>query len=249
RRAPGKDGHLRIAANSYVTASICTKNDSKISLIFAHATGFHKELWNPIIKILHERRHRWNGGDMWALDCSNHGDSAMLNQDVLPDKFVCSDYSRDILQLIDKAKIQKPIIGIGHSIGGTSMLKAETIRPGTFASILTLEPIVKPIIVREFEIQETKVKNRRERWPDRKSAHISFNTNEFFKSWNPEILNLYVQYGLYELPSGEVALKCSKIQELYTFFYDTTEQVSTFHQMSKIKCPILFVIGDKSTLD
>ncbi|CAG8630340.1 4791_t:CDS:2, partial [Cetraspora pellucida] len=250
REAPGKGGHLRIAANSYVTTTIDTKNnDGKISLVFAHATGFHKELWNPIIKMLHERRHRWNGGDMWALDCSNHGDSAVLNQDVLPDKFIWSDYARDILQLIDDAKVQKPIIGIGHSVGGSSMLKAEIIRPGTFASILTIEPIVRPHILQEFKFQDTSVKRRRDRWPDRETAHTSFSTSEFFQSWDSEMLNLYVQYGLYELPSGEVTLKCSKIQELYTFVYDSAEKVSTFHQMSKIQCPTLFVVGDKPSFD
>ncbi|KAF0438668.1 alpha/beta-hydrolase [Gigaspora margarita] len=251
RKVPGEGGHLRIAANSYVTTGIDTKNnDGKISLVFVHATGFHKELWNPIIKLLHERRHRWNGGDMWTLDCSNHGDSAILNQDILPDKFVWSDCARDILQLIDEAKIQKPIIGIGHSFGGTSMLMAEIFCPGTFASILVIEPVIRPTdIIKEFALQVTIVTKRRDRWADREAAHANFSKSKFFQSWDPEMLNLYVKYGLYELPSGEVTLKCSKNQEFYTFFYDPSDQYSTFHQMSKIQCPILFVVGNRSNFD
>ncbi|KAF0438661.1 alpha/beta-hydrolase [Gigaspora margarita] len=250
RQIPGEGGHLRIAANSYVTTGIDTKNnDGKISLIFAHATGFHKELWNPIIKLLHERRHRWNGGDMWSLDCSNHGDSAMLNQDILPEKFVWSDFARDILQLIDEAKIQKPIIGIGHSFGGTSMLMAEIFRPGTFASILVIEPILRPTVLDVFELTYTTVTKRRDKWQDREAAHANFSKSKFFQSWDPEMLNLYVQCGLYELPSGEVTLKRSKNQEFCTFFYDKSDQHSTFHQMSKIQCPTLFVVGDNSNFD
>ncbi|RIB10818.1 Alpha/beta hydrolase family-domain-containing protein [Gigaspora rosea] len=249
RQIPGEGGHLRIAANSYVTTSNDTKNnDGKISLVFAHATGFHKELWNPIIKLLHERRHRWNGGDMWALDCSNHGNSAILNQDILPDKFVWTDYTRDILQLIDKAKIQKPIIGIGHSLGGTCILMAEIIRPGTFDSILVIEPGLKPTTLELFEFKSTTITNRRDRWPNREAAHANFSKSKFFQSWDPEMLNLYVQYGLYELPSGEVTLKCPKTQEFCTFF-DINERYSTFHQMSKIQCPILFVVGNHSNFD
>ncbi|CAG8682428.1 11127_t:CDS:1, partial [Scutellospora calospora] len=63
REMPGKGGHLQIASNSYVVKDIDANNDGKTSLVFTHATGFHKELWNPIIKILHERRDQWNGGD------------------------------------------------------------------------------------------------------------------------------------------------------------------------------------------
>ncbi|CAG8495053.1 13228_t:CDS:2 [Cetraspora pellucida] len=250
RKVPGQGGHLRIAANSYVTTDIDTKNNyGKISLVFAHATGFHKELWNPIIKKLHKQRYRWNGGDIWTLDCSNHGDSALLNHDVLPNSFSWLDFSRDILQLIDEAKIQKPIIGIGHSFGGTSMLMAETIRPGTFASIIAIEPIIHPILSKEFKLNSTAVKKRRDRWPDRETAHAGFSMNPFFQSWDPEMLNLYVQYGLYELPSGEVALKCPKTQEYYTFFHESVIQFSSFYQLPKIQCPTLFVVGTKSTYD
>ncbi|CAG8809502.1 17529_t:CDS:2, partial [Gigaspora rosea] len=46
---------------------------------------------------------------MWTLDCSNHGDNAMLNQDILPDKYFV------------EAKIQLSIICIGHSFDGTSI--------------------------------------------------------------------------------------------------------------------------------
>ncbi|CAG8454286.1 17353_t:CDS:2 [Racocetra fulgida] len=153
RELLGKGGRLQIAANSYVTTDIdATNNNGKISLIFAHAAGFHKELWNPIIKILHERRYKWNGGDMWTLDCSNHGDSAMLNQDILPDSY--------ILQLIDEAKIQNPIIGIGHSLG-------EIIRPGTFMGIFTIEPLIMPNNALNLGAQEMEVKRRHDRWQNR----------------------------------------------------------------------------------
>ncbi|CAG8679108.1 5801_t:CDS:2, partial [Scutellospora calospora] len=158
---------------------------------------------------------QWNGGDMWTFDFSNHGDSAVLNQDVLPDTVMKFDAAQDILQLIDKAKIKKPIIGIGHSIGGHSMLLAEIIRPGTFTSILAIEPIINPSYIKEIDpLQELKIKRRRDIWPNREAAYTSFIMKEFFQNWDPEVLNLHIQYGLRELPSGEVTLKCPKIQEL-----------------------------------
>ncbi|CAG8648404.1 16521_t:CDS:2, partial [Gigaspora rosea] len=213
RQIPGEGGHLRIAANSYVTTGIDTKNNDE---------SYHK--------MLHERRHRWNGGDMWTLDCSNHGDSAMLNQDILPEKFVWSDFARDILQLKTNYWCRAFI-----------RLMAETFRPGTLASILVIEPILRPTVLKVFELTHTTVTKRRDKWPDREAAHANFSKSKFFQSWDPEMLNLYVQYGLYELPSGKVTLKCSKDQE--------SLQHSTFHQMSKIQCPTLFVVGDNSNFD
>ncbi|CAG8578862.1 9628_t:CDS:2, partial [Scutellospora calospora] len=184
------------------------------------------------------------------LDFLNHGDSAVLNQDILPDVVLKFDFARDILQLIDKANIKKPIIGIGHSVGGHSMLLAEILRPGTFTSILAIEPIMKPNLVKEMNpLKELDIKRRRDRWPDREAAYASFITKKFFQSWDPEVLNLYIQYGLCELPSGEVILKCSKIQEFNSFYSDTSSSITLFHRISEIQCPILFVAGDKSNFE
>ncbi|CAG8729185.1 1446_t:CDS:2, partial [Dentiscutata heterogama] len=162
---------------------------------------------------------------------------------------IWSDFAQDILQLIDEAKIQKPIIGIGHSLGGTCMLMAEIFRPGTFSSILVIEPILRPISCKLGVLEGTIVTKRRDRWPNRETAHANFSMNKFFQSWDPEMLNLYVQYGLYELPSGETTLKCPKNQEFNTFFNDVSLQYTTFHQIPKIQCPTLFVVGDYSNFD
>ena len=59
-----------------------------LTLIFAHANGFHKEHWKPIIHHLFEQQYASEQcplriQDMWALDAPNHGDAAVLNEEVL----------------------------------------------------------------------------------------------------------------------------------------------------------------------
>ncbi|CAG8461542.1 1975_t:CDS:1 [Acaulospora colombiana] len=86
RKFYGKNGgQLRIAVNSYEAVEDRTNSGEKTIIIFAAANGFHKEIYEPVIRNLIERRERWNGGTIWVLDASNQGDSAVANKDILPD--------------------------------------------------------------------------------------------------------------------------------------------------------------------
>lgn len=56
------------------------------TLILAHGTGFHKELWEPIIKRIFSENTKSGGlriRDAWAIDAPNHGDAATLNATLL----------------------------------------------------------------------------------------------------------------------------------------------------------------------
>lgn len=52
------------------------------TLILAHGTGYHKELWEPITKRIFLENNKPGGlriRDAWAIDAPNHGDAAALN--------------------------------------------------------------------------------------------------------------------------------------------------------------------------
>lgn len=56
------------------------------TLILAHGTGFHKEVWEPIIERIFAESAKPNGlpiRDAWAIDAPNHGDAAVLNSALL----------------------------------------------------------------------------------------------------------------------------------------------------------------------
>ncbi|CAG8530141.1 14319_t:CDS:2 [Ambispora leptoticha] len=55
-------------------------------IIFIHANGFHKEVWEPVLNKLAQEYH-FNSWDikMWVMGCYNSGDSAVLNEAYLPD--------------------------------------------------------------------------------------------------------------------------------------------------------------------
>ena len=58
-----------------------------VTLILTHGTGFHKELWEPIIERIFADSAKSSSGlrvrDAWAIDAPNHGDSATLNAPLL----------------------------------------------------------------------------------------------------------------------------------------------------------------------
>jgi hypothetical protein len=81
-----------------------SKDADAATLVLAHATGFHKELWEPVLEELYDQMavsSRTNSSvpkirDAWAIDCPNHGESAVLNEETLSTgyKLVCKFYTR-----------------------------------------------------------------------------------------------------------------------------------------------------------
>jgi hypothetical protein len=58
-----------------------------LTLIFLHATSFHKETWEPTIEQLFRLVLSGNSTvkirEAWAVDCPNHGEAAQLNEKAL----------------------------------------------------------------------------------------------------------------------------------------------------------------------
>jgi hypothetical protein len=135
--------------------STSPKRDSKgLTLVLLHGIGSHKESWEPAIKrvlsALHESSSSLHVEEIWMLDGVQHGDSAVLNEELLGDTFDGADYARDALNFllsylpsrcqlhlptalprttdIEKTKRQKSgltfrtLVGVGHSMGGCSLL-------------------------------------------------------------------------------------------------------------------------------
>jgi len=140
---PASTPSFRLACNLYRQVPFANETSNSATpppMIFTHANGFHKEIWEPVISRLNPR---WSSGDMYAIDCRNQGDSAVLNKDILPDTCESHDgyiayslrfpvvvktilinfrlfclvdwywYATDILRVVDTFGLKKPI-GVGH---------------------------------------------------------------------------------------------------------------------------------------
>ncbi|KAI8811369.1 Alpha/beta hydrolase fold-1 [Cladochytrium replicatum] len=130
------------------------------------------------------------------------------------------------------------VLGFGHSFGGAMLTAAEFLRPGSFAKLYLVEPvIVSAETIWSVEVLTNKDPNkfphpdsstwvhsfvgptrkRKREFADRNEARQYFQSKPFYKVWNKRCLELYLSHGLYETPSGKVALKCHPVQEDETF--------------------------------
>lgn len=62
---------------------------------------------------------------------------------------------------------------------------------------------------------------RRDVWPSRAEAKASFAKSLFYQSWDPRVLDCWVQHGLTDTKDGKVTLTTSKHQEVRTFVRST----------------------------
>lgn len=139
-----------------------------------------------------------------------------------------------------RAQMPRPLVGVGHSFGGSCLVNLALLHPRLLSSLVLLDAVVSrfasgpqaleggPIAMSAF---------RRDVWPSREEAVASFRRNRFYAAWDPRVLEAWVRYGLREVapPSSEttddaagqqplreegraaVTLATSKHQECFTF--------------------------------
>ncbi|KAJ2958498.1 hypothetical protein NQZ79_g5918 [Umbelopsis isabellina] len=193
-----------------------------VNILWSHANGFHKETLHPLMRRVANQLNtdcRNINFEFYGWDARNHGDSARLNEKDLPETFSWQDHAFDIRQIVEVLELKTPesqLIGVGHSVGATATILCEFRFPGTFDAILALEPIMSVQVLPE-EVRKASPwlssRKRRDTWDSTEDAYKFFSNRKFWKTWDPEVLDLFVEYGLYQDDNGKVRLKCSPEQE------------------------------------
>ncbi|KAG0233739.1 hypothetical protein BGX31_004780 [Mortierella sp. GBA43] len=248
---PASTPSFKLACNVYrhtPSAQQTTSNSTVPPMVFTHANGFHKELWEPVISRMSPH---WTTGDMYAFDCRNHGDSAVLNKDILADQFDWYWHAADILKIVDTFDLKKPI-GIGHSI------LAELLRPGTFSAIVAVDPTMFPRSIYlnapldDHPLGQLTLR-RRDTWKDRAEAKAKLLEKSFFRAWHPEILDLYVEQGMIDFTKDDgskgITLKCPKFQEAITFACTGEGIYDAFERLNEVSIPVHIIAGEDSDIN
>jgi pimeloyl-ACP methyl ester carboxylesterase len=180
--------------------------------VFCHATGFHGRYWDPICRRLADRFR------CVAIDLRGHGDS------VVPEgvELVWQGMADDILAVVDALELGQELRGVGHSMGGASIVIAELTRSGTFASAWLCEPIIAPAEGGPFRAPgdnplADSARRRREVFASRDEAFERYASRPPFSSADPEALRAYVDHGFRDQPDGTVILKCRGATEAAVF--------------------------------
>ncbi|KAJ7476851.1 Alpha/beta hydrolase fold-1 [Mycena galericulata] len=242
---PGGGYPLYLTAKRYWLPAFEANSDdpAALTLLFLHATSFHKETWMPTVEAIFALASSEDSPvkirEAWCLDCPNHGASAQMNAIALlqPELFLnfsCERYAQAVHHFLSIGPDQgatvdfrkRNLVGIGHSLGGVAITMLQALEPVfPFSSLILIEPLLSPAGSHHLRrLRELLVKGayeRRDVWPDRQLAMLALKSRERTKKWDPRILENFVKFGILEHPGARypegaypgVTLACSRDQE------------------------------------
>ncbi|KAJ7751554.1 Alpha/beta hydrolase fold-1 [Mycena maculata] len=244
------------------------RNSKGLTLLFAHCIGAHKEQWEPTIQRIFERHHS-QVHEAWAVDWQTHGDSAVLNRELLetsPSRMYgvsAFEWAEAVAAFMRSPHLKgKRIVPIGHSAGAGTMVLTTRDFPSSaleqYTSLILIEPTIIPrdlfyleiderVSTMEFVVAATLV--RREKWPSREAAHAWLSRRVPWDSWDPRVLRMLSQYGLEDTPDGGVAIKGDRRQEALSYA-DAEPHFVAAQELRNIstKVPVHFIWGKDSPL-
>lgn len=206
-------------------------------LLFCHPTGFHGMVWAPVARRLASWAH------CWAIDFRGHGAST------LPDdgRFEWGAMAEDVLAVASYIDAQgpgdgRPLLGVGHSMGGAALVLGEQARPGRFAALWLYEPILFPPM--EVPMRSNPLagaaRRRRSVFPDKDAAFANYAGKPPFSDVDPEALHAYVDHGFRPTADGHgVELSCAPDTEARVF--EGSVGHDGFGRLGEVSCPTWIV--------
>ncbi|KAG1739565.1 Alpha/Beta hydrolase protein [Suillus lakei] len=144
----------------------------------------------------------------------------------------------------------RSLVAVAHSFGGCSSVLAAVNFPALISSMILVDPpaLQNVSLPPGFWDRLAAALGRRDHWPSREEALRSFKASPFFRAWHPDILRLYVTYGMCEDPEGGVKLKMSGVHEALVFA-DTMGKFEAWELLSKIdeRIELRWVVPGKPT--
>jgi pimeloyl-ACP methyl ester carboxylesterase len=213
------------------------------ALHFAHANGFPPGTYRKLVDELTDSHHVFS----------------MAARPLWPDSIpqTLRDWSPlagDLRAELDRRGL-RGIVGVGHSLGAVISLLAATADPGLFSAVVAIDPIVltgahslywrtlKAIgLTGRFSLVRG-ARRRRELWSDRGEARASYSSKKVFASWDPEVLDDYLDVGIIDLPEGGVRLRYPREWEARIF---AAAPHDLWPELRRVSVPTLFVQGEHS---
>lgn len=223
-------GHLRLAVKQYTPKNrIAQPGD--ITLVLAHGIGSSKESYEPFFDDLLNQTLPIRG--IWAADVTHHGQSYLLNQEMIGDEPHWLDPARDMLYMVNHFQelMPPPIYGVGLSWGCVNILMMSTFHPRLFAGMILIEPTFEtgrnlqthgqtaPRPAHENRM--AMLSRRRDVWQSREHAKAAFLKSPYYRAFDPRVFEKVLKYDLRDRPTPDaphaVMLTTPKAQEVYSF--------------------------------
>ena len=182
--------------------------DQEPILHLLHGNGFASGVWRPLAESM---------PPLWTLmssDLPGHGLTPVINAS-WPD---WNDMADRLAQNV-VSKAGRPVVGIGHSMGGVITLLMAAKYPSLFKQIVLLDPVLFPshMLIGQRVVYSTglwgklplvkKTMERQSVWNDRQHMKESLRQKALYKDWHPSALDGFCETGSRDTDNG-VELAC-----------------------------------------
>ncbi|KAJ8901093.1 hypothetical protein NDN08_004953 [Rhodosorus marinus] len=215
------------------------------TLIFAHGAGFCRQIWNGVLNELESCGTNLSFRAA-LIDMRSHGQS----RDENGEKLFWDQMFMDVRKTIDVIASCDPsgsgeLVGVGHSLGATTLLFLEAQSPGLFSSLVVAEPIPLDESLKQGAVLDPKLieltRKRKSQWRDLTEAAAY--VNRVYRSWDYRARNGYIQ-GALRVYRDSVVLRCPPMMEMT--IYQQNRITSESINFSLLECPITVLQGEKS---
>lgn len=222
-------------------------------VLWGHANGFNAGCYRPFLRRLAAYAR------VFAYDARGHGASDKPIGD-LADLYDMQRFGEDLTAIVDAVRDRipsgEPLHYASHSLGGLAALLLEgRLDCHPFASLTLFEPPVYPPqghIAYEQAAQSQPLfvnwsARRQERFADREELRATANRISTFRSFDPEMLEAYVEAVAEPDENGGLRLRCPR--EVESAVYANNYRAGVFEATAGIQTPARVFSADPATVD
>lgn len=209
---------------------------------FAHGNGFPGLCYRQFLQNLSSKF------DYCTIDMVGHNPA-------LP---VTEHWENLVLELIYsiEAQADRPVIAVGHSLGGVLSLLAAIERPDLIKAVVLLDSpllgrfkssmvrLAKALGVIDRITPALRTRGRREHWKNRALLEKYLQNRDLFKTFTPECLQDYIDYGLEKTEQGYY-LRFNRHIE-YQIYRTIPHRLHQY--VGRLKVPAALLYGSKSSV-
>jgi pimeloyl-ACP methyl ester carboxylesterase len=206
-------------------------------VLFSHATGFHGQVFALTATLLTDRYR------CLAFDLRGHG----VSETPPGTSFAWEHFAEDVLAVLhsDLVGRGREVHGVGHSMGGASLLLAAAREPGWLRSLWVYEPAVRrpreDVPEDQSDLMIAIASRRRSTFASHEEAFANYASKPPLNVLYPEVLMAYVKGGFAHEADGQVTLRCLPSTEAAVFGGFNTSGV--WNALSSIDLPVAVVAG------
>jgi len=209
-------------------------------LVFAHANGFPPAAYRMLIEELSclfrttafAARPLWRGSDPTAISS-------------------WKDLGGDLRRAMTQRGFRQ-VVGVGHSLGGVLSIMAAAEDPSLFRALALVDPVIFSGVHGLFWGSLKRLGfshrlplirgalRRRDRFPSLEAVRSAYAGKSVFSTWNPDVLEDYVQAAFSDTGDGEVELRYSKDWEARIF---ELTPASVWSDLCRVSMPMLVIRG------